>query len=153
MPVKVGDVMVKRVIVINADVNVKEAAKVMNDNEIGSLIVVEEDKAVGILTERDLLKKIVATAADPEKVKVRDIMSSPLVVVDPDANLEDAIRLMFEVKVKRLPVVKHGQLVGLLSLTDACRLQPQMIQLVKELAAKCLDLPKRMQKTVKYYIA
>ena len=148
---KVEDVMVREVITIDENVTAKEAADVMNKFEIGCLIAVKKGKAVGIITERDLLKRVVAEVKDANKTKVKDIMSSPLVVVEPNTELEEAVKLMFQMKIKKLPVVDGKRLVGLVSLTDIARFQPQMIKILKQLAAR-QAAPKSMKKVLDYYI-
>lgn len=148
---KAKDVMVKEVITIDEKTTVKEAADVMNKFEIGCLIAVRERKAVGIVTERDLLKRVVAEAKNASKTKVRDIMSSPLVVVEPNTDLEETIRLMFQMKIKKLPVVDGKRLVGLISLTDVARFQPQMMKILKQLARR-QTAPKSMKKVIDYYV-
>ncbi|MEM2440130.1 MAG: CBS domain-containing protein [Candidatus Bathyarchaeia archaeon] len=148
---KVEDVMVREVVTIDKNATVREAAEVMNKFEIGCLIAVEKGKAVGIITERDLLKRVVAEAKDVNKTKVKDIMSSPLVVVEPNLELEEAVKLMFQMKIKKLPVVEGKRLVGLVSLTDIARFQPQMIKILKQLAVRHSP-PKSMKKVIDYYI-
>jgi len=148
---KVEDVMVKEVITIDESSSVKEAAEVMNKFEIGCLIAVRKGKAMGIITERDLLKRVVADAKDAIKTKVKDVMSSPLVVVEPNMDLEDAVKLMFQMKIKKLPVVDEKRLVGLVTLTDIARFQPQMIKILKQLAMR-QAAPKRMKKVIDYYV-
>ena len=152
MSLKVEDVMVKDVITISYRASVKRAAQVMNKHEIGCLIVVKGRKAVGIVTERDMLKRVVAKAANPQKTKVEEIMSRPLIVVEPDMDLEDAVKLMFEMKIKKLPVVEKGKLVGLISITDIARFHPHIMDIIKKLAAQ-ENMPKRMQKVMCYYIS
>lgn len=150
MPLKVEDVMVKEVITVDEKSTVKEAADIMNRFEIGCLIVTKSGKAVGILTERDLLKRVVSQAKNPRRTKVEDVVSKPLIVVEPDMDLEEAAKLMFKLKIKKLPVVKSGQLMGLVTLTDLARFQPQMIRILKKLSEKMA--PRRMQKVVDYYV-
>ena len=152
MPLKVEDVMVTDVITISYRASVKRAAQVMNKHEIGCLIVVKRNKAVGIVTERDMLKRVVARAADPKKTRVEEIMSQPLIVVEPDMELEDAVKLMFEMKIKKLPVVDKGKLVGIVSITDVARFHPHIMDIIKKLAMQ-EDIPKRMQKVMCYYIS
>lgn len=82
LALKVEDVMVRDVAIIDENSTVREAADIMNKFEIGCLIAVKKGKAVGIITERDLLKRVVAEARDVNKTKVKNVMSSPLVVVD-----------------------------------------------------------------------
>ena len=151
MSLKVGDVMVKEVVTIDENFSVKEAADVMNKFEIGCLIGVRRGKAMGILTERDVLKRVVAIGKDASKVKVKDVMTSPLVVAEPGMDLAEAVKLMFQMKIKKLPVVDGKRLVGLVSLTDIARFQPQMITILKQLAAR-QAAPKSMQKVIDRYV-
>jgi CBS domain-containing protein len=148
---KVEDVMVKEVVTIDENSTVKEAADVMNKFEIGCLIAVKKGKAMGIITERDLLKRVVAEAKDSNKTKVKDVMSSPLVVVEPSMDLDEAVRLMFQMKIKKLPVVDGKRLVGLVSLTDIARFQPQIINILKQLAVR-QAAPKSIKKVIDYYV-
>jgi CBS domain-containing protein len=147
---KIEDIMVKEVITVDGESTVKEAADIMNRFEIGCLIVTKDGKAVGILTERDLLKRVVSRAKNPMKTKAKTIMSKPLIVVEPDMELEEAAKLMFKLKIKKLPVVENGRLMGLVTLTDLARFQPQMIRILRKLSEKMA--PKRMQKVVDYYV-
>jgi CBS domain-containing protein len=149
---KVEDVMVEDVITIDPDATVKKAVSLMNENEIGCLIVVKQGKAVGIVTERDMLSRVLSLGRDPERTRVVEVMSAPLVVAEPKMELEEAARLMFKMKVKKLPVVSDSQLVGLITLTDVARFQPQIIKILKK-AHAVNQAPKRMQKVVDYYIA
>jgi len=151
MSLKVEDVMVEDVVTVEADATVKKAVGIMNRHEIGCLIVVKKEKAVGIVTERDMLNRVLARSRDPERTRVSEVMSTPLIVADPDMDLEEAARLMFKMKVKKLPVVSNGQLVGLITLTDLARFQPQIIKLLKKIYGVERP-PKRMQKVVDYYV-
>jgi len=152
MSLKIENVMVVDVVTVEAEATVKEAVELMNRNEIGCLVVVdEEEKPVGIITERDLLTRVLANRKDPVKSKVKDIMSKPLVTGTPHMEIETAVRLMFKKKIKKLPVVEDGRLVGLVTLTDLVRFQPQIIRILKELSSKQLP-PKHMKKVVDYYV-
>jgi len=149
---KVEDVMVEGVVTIDADATVMRAVKLMNENEIGCLIVMRRGRAVGIITERDLLKRVIARSKNPKKTRVREIMTKPLIAGQPDMDLEEATKLMFKMKIKKLPVIEqHGKLLGLITLTDVARFQPQMIRILKKLSSRMLA-PKRMQKVVDYYV-
>lgn len=148
---KVADVMVKNVITIDENLTVKEAAEVMNKFEIGCLIALRGGKVAGIVTERDILKKVVAEAKNAGEVKVKDVMSSPLIVAEPGMELEEAARLMFNMKIKKLPVVESGRLVGLITLTDIARFQPQIMKLLKQLIAT-QTVPRSVKKVIDYYI-
>jgi len=97
---KVKDVMVTNVVTVDVGVNVRKAVERMNNQEIGCLVVLEKGNFAGILTERDVLKRVVAEARNPDKTLVGDVMSKPLIVVDPEASLEEALELMFEKRVR-----------------------------------------------------
>jgi len=148
---KIEDVMVKEVVTIDEHSSVKEAAEIMNKFEIGCLITVKNGKAMGIITERDLLKRVVAESKDPVETKVKDIMTSPLVVTEPNRDLGEAVKLMFQMKIKKLPVVDGKRLVGLVTLTDIARFQPEMIAILRQLAEK-QAAPKSMTKVIDYYV-
>ena len=152
MSLKVEDAMIEDVVTITADATVKKAVDLMNKHEIGCLIVVSNCKAIGIVTERDMLNRVLAQRRDPDRTKVSEIMTSPLVVAEPDMELEEAARQMFKMKVKKLPVVSKGELVGLITLTDIARFQPQIIKILKKMYVKS-QTPRRLQKVVDYYIA
>jgi CBS domain-containing protein/KaiC/GvpD/RAD55 family RecA-like ATPase len=119
---KVKDVMVTEVVTADAELNVREAVERMNKCEIGCLIVMEKGSFVGILTERDVLKRVVVEARNPDETLVRDVMSKSLTVVGLEASLEEATFLMLEKRVKKLPVVKGKKLVGIITLTDIARI-------------------------------
>jgi CBS domain-containing protein len=152
MVLKIENVMVSDVITVEAEATVRQAVDLMNENEIGCLIVVdEEEKPVGILTERDLLRRVLAMRKDPVRAKVSQVMSKPLVTGTPHMDLEAAMKLMFKKKIKKLPVVEDGQLVGLVTLTDIVRVQPHIIEVLKKLAGTELP-PRRIKKIIDYYV-
>jgi len=152
----VKDIMVEEVITVEAESTVKDAVKLMNKHEIGCLIVEEEEKVVGIVTERDFLRRIIENSRDPEKTKISEIMSNPLIVGSVDMKLEDAIKHMFTYKIKKLPIVENGHLVGLVTLTDIARIagvESLIIKIVKDLRKDgWLPPPRRMMKIFDYYI-
>lgn len=115
--------MVKDVVTLTMDKNASamDAARIMNREGIGCLIVVHYGEVVGILTERDLLRRIVEECMDPKQTKVSEIMTKEVVVGNPDLQLVEATRLMFEKRIKKLPIVDKNGLVGLVTLTDIAR--------------------------------
>ncbi|MEM3640892.1 MAG: CBS domain-containing protein [Candidatus Bathyarchaeia archaeon] len=147
----VRDVMVTDVIAVSPETVVKEAVRVMNEFDIGCVVVAEDGNVVGILTERDVLKRVVEEGRNPENTRVSDVMSKPPVTVSPEASLETAIEIMFKFKVKKLPVVEEGKLVGLVTFTDLARAEPALIETVKRLTQK-YEIPKSLNKVVKYYV-
>jgi CBS domain-containing protein len=116
----IKDIMTKNVITITADKTVFEATELMDTKKIGCLIVVQNDAPVGIATERDIVRRIVAKKL-PYTLKVSEIMTTNLVTVDPESSLKDAARLMSNHKIRRLPVVKQNRLVGIVVASDFVR--------------------------------
>ena len=121
MSQKLRKIMVEKVVTIEPSAAVKKAAELMNLHEIGCLIVVDCEKPVGILTERDMLKRMICEARESETTRVVDVMSKPPISASPDMRAGDAAKLMFERNIKKLPVVENGRLVGLVTLTDLLR--------------------------------
>ncbi|MFH0737832.1 MAG: CBS domain-containing protein [Candidatus Micrarchaeota archaeon] len=136
---RVGDIMTKKVVFVPFGKTILDVAKAMKKNGIGSVIVVEDKEgkhAKGIITERDVVYKILAKGEDPYKSKAEDIMSKPLRVVKPDTTIEDAAKAMRENKVKRLPVVNDdNELIGILSEGDIMKIFPVVVDLIEERAA------------------
>jgi CBS domain-containing protein len=157
MALMVGDVMVKNVITVHSDQTVRHAALVMSVKEIGCLVVLEKNRVVGIVTELDLIRRVIAASRDPDETLVRDVMSTPPVVAKPGLGLEDAVKLMFVHKIKKLIVAQEvneeKKLIGLVTLTDIARLEPALIETLKALFEANKEAPpKRMEKVMSYYI-
>lgn len=119
---KVSDVMVKSVMVVEPRMSARDCAKAMAKRGVSCAVVTQDGNAVGILTERDLVSKVMADALDAKTVQVRDIMSTPLITVSPDSPLTDAAQLMAEYRVRRLVVVDDaGALAGIVTTGDIAR--------------------------------
>lgn len=95
-----------------------DAAVAMRDEDVGSLPVVEGKRVVGVITDRDIVVRAVADRADPQMLKVSDVSSGDLVTVQPDEDLDEALELMARYRVRRLPVVEDGRLVGVVAQAD-----------------------------------
>jgi len=119
--------MNRKVFVANPDVTVKEAAKIMTQYRIGSLIVMEDKKIVGIITELDILWKVVAGGLDPETTQIKDVMTKNVITVQANQTVEEAAELMVENEVKKLPVLDNHKLVGIVTATDLISFQPKLI--------------------------
>jgi len=111
----VRDVMSKDVKVVRPDTLVKEVVATMNKFEIGSIVVIQGDRPVGIITERDILKKIVIDRKNPAKTTAQEVMSTPLVWIESNETVADALELMRENNVRRLAVIRNGRLVGMVT--------------------------------------
>jgi len=97
---------------------VSDAARLMRATDRDSLIVFDLGSATGIVTERDIIRKVTAEARDPMRVHVADIVSSPLISIHPDKSVRDAALMMAKHKIRHLPVVKEGRLLGMFTLQD-----------------------------------
>lgn len=117
----VRDVMKKNIIAIDSSMTVQDAAKMMDDASIGAIVVLENGIAIGIITERDLTRRIIAKGK-PYTTSVKEAMSSPVVVVNPDDSVWDAAQLMKTRRIHRLPAVKDSRLVGMITTSDIVRL-------------------------------
>ena len=152
---EISDIMIQKVITIDTNASVASAARLMNRHEIGCLIAVKKGQAIGILTERDLLKKVVEKAKSPVKMKVQEIMSKRLIVGTPNMEVPDAVRLMLQRRIKKLPIVVDGKIIGLVTLTDIAkttRIEPQMVGVIKELRKSGWLPPKHMKKVLDFYV-
>ena len=119
---KIEEVMIKNVVTLQEDVSVHEAVKLMNENRIGCLVVLQYGQVVGIVTERDMLERVLEKCRNPKETKVTEIMTKRVIVGKLGIRLDEAAKLMFEKKVKKLPIVEGNRLVGLVTLTDLARM-------------------------------
>jgi CBS domain-containing protein len=103
---------------IGKSVSVVEAARLMREQDIGSLPITDDEKLVGMITDRDITMRVVAEAADPKVTSIEDVYSPDLISVEPDKDLEEALVLMARHQVRRLPVVEDGRLVGIVAQAD-----------------------------------
>jgi len=131
--VLIRDIMAKDVRVVRPDTSVKEVVATMNKFNIGSIIVVQGDRPVGIITERDILRRIVEPCLAPETLTARQLMTSPVITISETASIEEAARLMARKKIKKLPVMDNGKLVGILSYTDIVFNVPTMLSMLEEI--------------------
>ena len=116
----VKDFMTTNVITINAQGTVLEAAKLMHQQDVGDLVVMDGVEAKGIVTERDLVRRVIAQKK-PLDTKVSEIMSDPLITIEEDSSMRDAARKMVKYKIRRLPVTKKNVLVGIIAASDFAR--------------------------------
>jgi predicted transcriptional regulator len=150
MSIETSKIMVSKVVTTKKEATVEDAVKLMNKHEIGCLVVLENGKPAGIITERDLLKRVLSKSKELRNLKVKEIMSEPLLSIAPNVQIEEAVKLMFTKNIKKLPIIEKGKLLGLVTLTDVLRIQPQLIKMYKIFSS---DLaPRRMKKVFDYYL-
>ncbi len=151
MSLKVKDVMVTNLITMEAGSNARKAAELMNQHDIGCIIVIDSDTPVGIITERDMLKRVLLQARDSRRTHASQVMSKPLITTSPETDLRDAVSLMNERRIKKLPVVEDSRIIGLLSITDIVRSLAYFEHVVSSLCARCqygkqqIDVPISVQ--------
>ncbi|MFH0889724.1 MAG: CBS domain-containing protein [Candidatus Aenigmatarchaeota archaeon] len=130
--IKVKDAMVKKIITIGESVNIQTAARAMTENRVGSLVVMRGKNPVGILTESDIIKKVVRRDLSAANAHVKEIMSHPLKYVGPDEDLGSVAKKMIANKIRRIIVMKRGELLGIITHTDIVRASPGMADVIGE---------------------
>jgi len=131
--VLVRDVMTKNPKVVRRDTSVQEVVATMNKFDVSSVIVVQKERPVGIITHKDIISKIVQPRIPPDTVTAREVMSTPIVTIDEDASVEEAARLMARKNIKKLPVVIDDKLVGIITSMDLVREEPKLIAAMEDL--------------------
>jgi len=131
--VLVRDVMTKNPRVVRRDTSVQEIVATMTKFDISSVIVVQEERPVGIVTHKDIVSKVVQPRIPPDALKAIEVMSTPVVTISEDASIEEAARLMSRKRIKKLPVVSSDKLVGIITSMDLVRVEPKLTALIKSL--------------------
>ncbi len=129
-PLLARDIMVTDPVTVNPDATVYQIAKVMAEKNIGSVIVVENERVVGIVTEEDLIRRVLAEGRDPNRTRAGDIMSRPVVHVSPDTEVKEVALLMARLGIGHIPVIEGNRLVGIIAEYDIIRLTPDLIELL-----------------------
>ena len=132
---RVGDVMTRGVICIDVNETVQDAAEIMEKNDISSLLVTDKGDGVGVITERDIIVKVVAKSKEPSKIVVQDVMTSPLITMAPDAPIEEAARTMRDNDIRRIFISSNDKITGILSEFDIVCIEPALHTLIQEHAA------------------
>jgi len=131
--VLVRDVMSSPVIESRENETAESLAKKMVKYKVGAIIVVDDEGSPrGIVTKTDLVEKVIAKNLRPNEVKAKEIMSTPLQTIEPEAKIEDALKKMSKLKINRLAVVYKGRLSGLISVKDILQVTPEILAIVKE---------------------
>lgn len=133
---KVGEVMHKGAITATADEPLPPVAQRMGEKRVGCVVVLQKGKVAGILTERDILRKVVAPNKTAAKIRVKDVMTAPVTTVGSDTDLDEATALMSERCIRRLPVVDRGKLVGILTGADVICFLPEMDKIMNDMERK-----------------
>jgi CBS domain-containing protein len=129
----VRDVMSQNVKTVRTNSTVTEVVRKMNKFDIGSLVVVEGEKPIGIITERDILRRVLEVSLAGESLKAKEIMSSPLLTINEEVSLEEVAKIMADRRIKKLPVVRDGKLLGIVTSTDIVRNEPRLTEILGDI--------------------
>ncbi|MCK5593398.1 CBS domain-containing protein [Candidatus Bathyarchaeota archaeon] len=131
----VRDVMSSPVVTIDENALANQVAELMDKHGLGCIIVIsKEGKPLGIITERDLVRRILAKNVKPDSLKAKEVMTSPLITIEPDERISEAARRMSRLNIRRLGVMYKGQLTGVLSSKDILSVMPELIENIQEQA-------------------
>lgn len=130
--IKVKDLMTQNIISVLPETSVVEATRIMSARDISSILIKTGDDYIGIFTDRDVMRKVVASGLDPNDTAVREIMSSPLITISEDAGIQEAAEKMRDRKIRRLVVINEGAVVGIISESDIARVEPELHLLIRE---------------------
>ena len=144
--IKVGDLMTREFVYVSPDTSLKDCARTMIKKKVGSLIVQKEGMLQGILTEKDIIWVVVKKdQRELDKVKAKDIMKKKVVTIKPNADVLDALSKVKEFRVRRLPVVENGKVIGMITLKDILKIDPSLYELMHE-TAKIKDEASKLKK-------
>lgn len=130
--VKVRELMTQSLVTADSEADVIQVARLMDEKGISSVLVKRKGELVGIITDRDIITRVVSKGLDATKVRVGEVMSSPLMTVEEDASVEEAAKKMAEHRVRRLVVEKDHQKVGVIAESDMIRVDPELHFLIRE---------------------
>ena len=129
---KVHDCMTTKPIFVSSDMSLEECAKVMAKNHVGALVVKDNHESKGLITEQDIVRKVISKGINPLVKKVKDFMEIKLITISPHDDIYDALIKMRDSNIRHLPVVENRKMVGLLTLKDVLKIEPQLFELLVE---------------------
>lgn len=130
--VKIADAMTAKPISVGPDATIEECAEVMQKSHVGSLVISKASKLLGIITEQDIVRKVVAKKMDPSKTFVKDVMITKLITAEPSDDIYDALVIMRDNNIRHLPVMYKGKIEGYLTIKDVLKIQPQLFEIIVE---------------------
>ncbi|MBN2230831.1 MAG: CBS domain-containing protein [Candidatus Thorarchaeota archaeon] len=128
----VRDIMAVNVVTMPPDASVLEVARSMADMDISSVIITDEERPLGIITEADIVRRVIVVERDPRTTTASEIMSSPIIHVEPGTGLTDAMRVMAKSNIRRIAVLKNNSLAGIITSRDLLRWSPELIDILVE---------------------
>jgi CBS domain-containing protein len=135
---RVADAMTKDVRVVREDTNMQEVVHTMTKFDISSIVVVQKDRPIGLITHKDVIIKVLEQDFVTSALTARHVMSTPVTTISEDATIEEAAKMMASKGYKKLIVVRNGSLVGIITTTDIVRQQPKLVELFEDLLRPCV---------------
>jgi CBS domain-containing protein len=129
---QVADVMTTTPVTVPPDMMLSEAAKIMREHHVNSILIAEQELVKGIVTDQDIVRKVVAEAVDPTRTPMSKIMESELVTIKPQDDLYQAMLIMREYEIRHLPVVDEGKFLGFITLKDILKIEPELFEIMIE---------------------
>ena len=124
--------MTTKPISVSSEASLEECAKVMFQNHVGALVIKDNHESRGLITEQDIVRKVIAKGVNPLTKKVKDFMETKLETISPSDDIYDALIKMRDNNIRHLPVVQNNEIVGLLTIKDILKIEPQLFELVVE---------------------
>lgn len=128
----VKEAMKMNPVIVAPTMTVLKAVQLMKEHKIGNVIIAENNQPVGILTESDIIRKVIADQKDPKDIPVNEVMTTPVMVIDPYVSLDEAMKTMGRCNIRRLPVVENGQLTGVITQRDISLISPVLHEISRE---------------------
>ncbi|MFH1052838.1 MAG: CBS domain-containing protein [Candidatus Woesearchaeota archaeon] len=128
--IKVGDAMTEKPVILTSDNSLRQCAQTMNDMKVSAVIVQDKDELAGIITEKDIVRKIVAKGKNPLELSIKDLMDHNVRTIGPNEDIFTALVKMRDLNIRHLPVMEGKKMVGLLTLKDVLKIQPQLFELL-----------------------
>ncbi|MBI1934997.1 CBS domain-containing protein [Candidatus Woesearchaeota archaeon] len=129
---KVHDCMTTKPISVSSDLSLQQCAKVMAKNHVGAVVIKDGHRSTGLITEQDIVRKALAKGINPLTKKVKDFMEKKLKTIKPGDDIYNALIIMRDLNIRHLPVVDNGKMIGLLTLKDILKIEPQLFELLVE---------------------
>lgn len=128
--IKVYDAMTEQPIFLSPDDTLEKCAAIMQDKHVGTVIIQEGQEVIGIISDQDIVRKVIAKGKNPIGKKVKDFMETKLITITPDKDIFEAIVMMRDANIRHLPVVDGPKIMGLLTLKDILKIEPQLFELL-----------------------
>lgn len=132
LSILIEEIMDDKPVCVDKGITVSMLAEIMSKKNVEAAIIVEGERPIGIVTEKDLLSKVLAKNRNPESLKAEEIMTTPLITVSPKEDILSAMKKMLKNNIRRLVVVDKGKVVGIVTVSDILRITPSLIELIQE---------------------